>query len=385
MKRTSLLGFVGLLASVLAGCPIFSSSDTNGTHSCEGDSCGSGFPGGCTKPSDCLQNETCGPDGQCHSGDCTTSGCVAGFTCVVDPEEHTASCQSLGTGGAGGGTTTSSSSSSSTGTGAGGSTSVYCGHPADCAAGETCAKDGTCKAGDCNANACIFGFDCQSDGTCKSPNPAACDVDADCSAVMGSLCIAGHKGGGTCTPPSDQCFDQSQCDAGDKCVGGRCMLGCTANADCRDGFACDTTLKACSKAVKGCTITNDCGGPNTVCVAGACVPRSIGGVCPNANDVWAENGCIPNEAPTFTCVVDGTPDVCASGSICLHHSCWISCVSAGDTSCSTQSILNQCKQVTSSSGMHNVCGTAQNLGNQCDPTSGTSCAGGKICVDGFCK
>jgi hypothetical protein len=387
MKRTSLLGFVGLLASVVAGCPIFG-NETSSSQACVGDTCGSGFPAGCHQPSDCLQNETCGADGQCHTGDCTSAGCVGGLSCVVNPDTHTATCQETsssssgtGAGGTGGGT-----SSSSTGTGAGGSKPVYCGHPADCAVGETCTSDGTCKAGDCNANPCIFGYDCQADGTCKSPNAAACDVDADCSAVAGSICIAGHKGGGTCTQPSDQCFDQSQCDSGDKCVGGRCTVGCVANSECRDGFACDTTLKACVKAVKGCTITNDCGSANSVCVGGACVPRSTGGTCTNPDDVWAENGCIPNQAPTFTCVQDGVQDACQASSICLHHSCWISCDPVTMSPCSSQAILNQCKPVTSISGQYNVCGTSQNLGNACDPTANKACTSpGQICVDGFCK
>ena len=395
MKRLSLLGFVGMLASVLAGCPIFSGDGGGG--GCTGDACSTGTHiGGCSGPADCSQNETCGADGQCHTGDCTSAGCVAGYTCTVDPSTQVATCTNGGTGGTGGkGTGGSGAGTSTGGSGAGTSTGgtggvggkpVYCGHPSDCPAGETCAPDGTCKAGNCKLDGCIFGYTCDTtSGVCKG-GPNACDRNADCTG-SGYVCIAGPStSGGTCTQPADQCFDQSQCDSGDKCVAGKCVVGCTTVNDthCRDGFTCDTALGTCTKPLKTCTVTNDCGGANTVCVGGACVPRSSGGACPSG-DVWDENGCIPNQAGSFTCNADGVQDACAQGSICLHHSCWISCDAPSQTICDTMSTLNKCKPVTSSSGTHNVCGTTTNLGGMCDPTAGNSCSGGKVCVDGFCK
>jgi hypothetical protein len=231
-------------------------------------------------------------------------------------------------------------------------------------------------------NGCIFGYMCGSNGTCQGA-PNACDKDGDCMA--GYVCVAGPKGGGLCTQPSDQCFDQSQCDAGDKCVAGKCTKACTSNANCRDGYACDTTLGICDKPVQSCTVTNDCGGPDVVCVGGACVPRAKNGSCSNPGYVWTENGCIPNQAPTFTCVMDGVQDACAVGSICLHHSCWISCDMPNQNVCTNQPTLNTCKPVADGSSTFNVCGTSTNLGGQCDPTAGMMCTGGKVCIDGFCK
>jgi hypothetical protein len=405
MKRLSLLGFVGMLASVLAGCPIFSGDGGDG---CVGAHCATTgtYVGGCTGPADCSQNETCGADRQCHSGDCTSpeTGCVAGYTCIVDPTTQTANCVSGGTGGSGtGGSGTGGSTTSTGGAGTGGSTSstggagtggtgtggvggapVYCGHPADCPTGQTCAPDGTCKTGDCNALGCIFGYTCDTtSGLCKGA-ANGCDGNTDCTG-SGDVCIAGPTtSGGVCTQPADQCFDQSQCDSGDKCVAGKCVVGCATTADCRDGFKCDTALGTCSTPAKTCTVTKDCGGATTVCVGGACVPRSSGGTCASG-DVWDENGCIPNQSASFTCNADGVQDACAVGSICLHHSCWISCDAPSQTICDNQPALNKCKPVTSSSGTHNVCGTSTNLGGMCDPTAGNNCSGGKVCVDGFCK
>jgi hypothetical protein len=393
MKRLFLLGFVGLLASVLAGCPTSSGDGNSGTQVCTGDGCSSGTPPSCLHSSDCQVNETCGTDGQCHSGDCSVWGCSSGFSCTVDPSSQTSSCvpggSTTGTGGSGtGGMNTggmNTGGSTTTGAGGAGPAPVYCGHPSDCAAGQTCAPDGTCKAGDCNANGCIFGYTCAADGTCQAKSANACDKDAECTSLgAGYACIAGPKGGGVCMQPADQCFDQSQCDPGDKCAAGKCTQACTSNSDCRDGFACDTTLGICSKPVNTCTVTNDCGSATKVCIGGGCVPRATGGTCA-AGDVWDENGCIPNQAATFTCMQDGQQDACAAGSICLHHSCWISCDAPNESLCANQPTLNSCKPVTSTSGSHDVCGTGQNLGGQCDPTAGKTCSGGKVCIDGFCK
>jgi hypothetical protein len=224
------------------------------------------------------------------------------------------------------------------------------------------------------------------DGTCQSTTANACDSDAACAA--GSICIAGSDGkGGVCTSPANQCFDGSQCGPNEKCVAGKCTLGCTTNADCRDGFTCDTTHGICTVPAKTCKITNDCASAKEVCVGGVCVPRSNGGTCP-AGDVWTENGCIPNQAATFTCINDGVQDACAMGSICLHHDCWISCDPSTMVPCNTpNSQFPQCKAVVSSSGTHNVCGSSANLGNQCGAGSPNNamCTGANICIDGYCK
>jgi hypothetical protein len=357
MKRLSLLGFVGLLSSILAGCPIYDDQQ-------EGDRSPTNQnpPGTCVTSSDCGTNETCGKDNLCHSGDCTFSGCSGGLACVVDPETQTASCQP---------------DSSQTG---GGTNVIYCGNPKDCGTDQTCAPDGLCHAGSCTVTGCIYGFTCGADGACTRSNPAGCAVDAECAALgKGATCVSG-----VCTQPSDLCFDQTQCAAGDKCVAGKCTPSCSSKAcSTASGFACDTGLDVCLKPVKGCTITNDCGGPSAVCVAGACVPRSAGPKCP-AGDVWVDNGCIPSQSASFTCGADGKQDICLDGSICLHHSCYISC-EADATVCTTQPSLNQCKPVTTTSGDHKVCGSKENLGGECDPTTALLCSSAKICVDGFCR
>jgi hypothetical protein len=358
MKRLSLLGFVGLLSSVLAGCPIFEDSREDDS------SPSTDIPpstDSCSATSDCGNNETCGKDNRCHPGDCSFSGCSDGFTCVVDAAAQTASCKP----------------SSQV------SQPVYCGNPKDCLGdSQNCASEGICKTGSCSVTGCIHGYTCGASGTCTRTNPAGCAVDTDCAgAGAGFTCVSG-----ICTQPSDLCFDQTQCAAGDKCVAGKCTPACPTSASAcsaASGYACDANL-VCLKPIKSCKITNDCGGAKSVCVAGACVPRSAGAVCATAGTVWVDNGCIPDQKGSFTCGADGTQDVCLQGSLCLHHSCYISC-KTDETVCTSQPALNQCKSVTTTSGDHKVCGSKENLGNECDPTAAKACSVGNICIDGFCK
>ncbi|WP_437952863.1 hypothetical protein WME98_20740 [Sorangium sp. So ce296] len=377
MKRLTLLGLASVLAPLLAGCPIYDDADS---HFCDAEDCGPGIPSsdGCDEPADCGINETCGEDNECHVGDCTAWGCSDGFECVVD-DDHTASCVATGSTGQGGGG----------GGGGGGSDAVYCGNPDDCAEGETCAPDGTCQPGSCDQVlpsgeplGCVHGYVCEGagdDATCVPATPAACGADADCASLGADyLCVSG-----ICTAPQDQCFDQTQCPVNDKCVEGKCTPACSEDADCPSSYRCDTTLGICSQPAQPCVITDDCGGPSAVCVDGACVPRSDGEDCPEG-DVWVENGCIPNQSSNFVCGEDGAQDVCAPGSICLHHSCYISCGPSNPNACANQSpSLSECRTVTTFSGVHQVCGSSDNLGGECDPE--TSCADGGICVDGFCR
>ena len=351
MNQMPRIGLLVSLVAGLAGCPIFGGSSGDGPPTCD-------TYADCTQT--CTQDSECGANAYCSSyGNCTTY-----------PQTTTSS----GQGGHG-----SSSSSGSTGTG--GAPPTYCGHPSDCGSGETCAPDGTCHKGDCSTNGCIFGFIC--DGTtsppaCKSESPTACGADADCGAASGTKCVNGN-----CTIPADQCFDQTQCAAGDVCAAGKCTPSCSASQQCTGAYAC-SNVGTCTVPTKTCTITNDCGGPSEVCVDGACVPRAQNGSC-DVGFVWVQNGCIPDQHASFVCTIDGQQDACANGSLCLHHSCYISCALPNPNVCSSLPSFNQCKGVTTSSGAHQVCGSSTNLGGQCDPTAGLACSPGLICIDGFCK
>lgn len=188
-----------------------------------------------------------------------------------------------------------------------------------------------------------------------------------------------------CTPSGNQCVDRTQCNAEERCADGACVLACTSDAACRDGFTCNTALGLCTRAMASCTITDDCASATRVCVDGACVPRSSGATCASLGDVWKANGCVPEESGHFVCANDGVQDVCAAGSICLHHSCWISCDAPHQSVCASMTVLNTCKRLQEAGATYDVCATSQNLGGQCGAGgTGATCSGGMVCVDGYC-
>lgn len=373
---------LGALSLTLGGCPIWA-DDTNSTG-CFGDCCDGSCnnPDACSTQADCGLNEVCGSDNTCHIGDCTSWGCPTGAVCLTNVDGQSLCVDSTNNGGGssvGGG---SAGGASGTG-GSGGATPdpTYCGNPDDCGTNEYCAPDGTCHSGDCTQDGCIFGFLCDSSsGTsvCTPESPFACGSDADCSG-QGFLCVSG-----VCTAPSDQCFDQTQCPGGDVCADGKCVPSCANGETCPSDFSCSVDVGLCTTPVTSCSITNDCGSADVVCVDGACVPRSPDGTCPSGS-VWVENGCIPDQSGIFVCAIEGMQDACAAGSICLHHSCYISCAAPADQACVALPDFNLCKSVTTTTGSYPVCGSDANLGNECDPTASLSCSPGLICIDGFCK
>lgn len=367
MRRLASLAVLGFVAFTFGGCPIFSEND--GDY-CPDDRCYD--EGYCAAPYDCPSDEVCGSDNECHVGQCNTWECPSGFECVVTGF-HTFECveESSGTGAGGSG-----------GEGGGPADVVWCGNPDDCASGETCGTDGTCQPGNCSDVECIFGFACdetQDPPACIHANPAGCAADADCGALgAGYACVSGE-----CTAPADQCFDQTQCPSGDVCANGKCTPSCAGGDVCPAAYSCDA-VDTCTVPTNACQITNDCIGAVEVCVDGACVPRSFEGVC-LLDEVWVENGCIPDQSPLFICDVEGQQDACAVGSLCLHHSCYISCAAPNETVCTSLPEFDECKLVTTLTGEYEVCGSATNLGSECDPTAGLACGPGLVCIDGFCK
>jgi len=356
MRRFASILPLGLASVALAGCPVWNGSTEGSSDYCYEYDCGTTVttgPNTCSTAADCPSDQTCGADHVCIPFDNTGGSGVGGS----------------GTGAGGSGT--------------GGNVNViWCGNPDDCSAGETCAPDGTCQTGACDQIGCIYGYLCDAgaSNTCVRENPAACGADADCAQFGATFsCVSG-----VCTPPQDQCFDGTQCPSGNVCADGKCTESCSGSNTCSASYSCDASLGVCTVPANSCTITNDCGGPDVVCVDGACVPRSDEGSCPSGF-VWVENGCIPNQSGLFVCNIDGMQDACATGSICLHHSCYISCAAPNQNACSALPSFNQCKSVTTPSGTHDVCGSASNLGDECDPTAGLDCQPGLVCIDGFCQ
>jgi len=95
---------------------------------------------------------------------------------------------------------------------------------------------------------------------------------------------------------------------------------------------------------------------------------------------------VHSDSEVVTCTADGAQDKCQTGSLCLRHSCYITCDSdAGADACKNADKFNVCKSVTTSNGSYSVCGSNANLGSECDPTQNKACASPLVCIDGYCK
>lgn len=367
MKRFLSLGFFGLGVAMLAGCPIY--PDQADHRVCDGQNC-----------------YRC-PDDY-YSKDCTSWGCATSYDC---PSGYV--CSSYGSCVAGG-TYGGPVDASYPGPGS------PCARPTDCGGGLTCGADGICHSGDCGTSGCPSGYVCKlsggalacvgtstptDGGGAPDTNPPfnGCNGDADCPSPAGSRCLDG-----TCVAPANQCTDGTQCVSGSQCVQGACTPSCDASTPCPTGYACDTGKGVCTGNKTPCGNAADAGAcpSGTTCSQDHCVtPCNADGTC-SGKLVCVDGGCVPNAQAQFTCDKEGTQDACASGSVCLHHSCYIACdPDAGTGACKSADKFNVCTSVPTSSGTYSVCGSGSNLGTQCGPTNANACTGGKICIDGNCR
>jgi hypothetical protein len=388
MKRVIVGMAVVGAAAVLGGCPIYPSNTDYrvcGVYDGATDSC-----------YDCPDTSY---SGSCVPWQCSAdTDCGSGYTCT-----------SNNTCAAGGGADDGGSPNGQA-----------CTNPSQCSSQSTCAADGTCHTGDCisNNNGCVSGYVCKLSGgiaSCVAISPppgddsgsddsggdaatdssgddsgdggnkvVVCNLDSDCS---NAKCVDG-----LCTVAANLCSDGTECRVGGSaCVEGRCTQPCSqANPGCATGWSCNFLLNVCNINPMTCATTADCQG-GSVCVeahcAAPCTVSDGGALSCATGQVCVNGGCIPDEQAVFSCTNDGVEgppaNACAAGSLCLHHDCYVDCAGGdGGAGCGSNQV---CKQVTIVKGTFSVCGTATDLGSDCDPQTGLSCASAKTCVDGYCK
>jgi hypothetical protein len=339
MKRTIVIGLFGLGAAALLGCPVWGGGG--------GGECGGGE---CPAQTYCTSSDQCPGGYTCEDNECVYSFPDSGLD-VDAPSGDASDCSTKG-----------------------------------CPTGQVCSIVG--GAATCVPNG---------DGATESGPPpfTGCTSNSQCSdSGVGALCLDG-----VCTSEANECSDATQCLAGEDCVQGACVPTCSSSMPCPSGYSC-TTIGDSGSGSGVCTGNpTPCGGADggmtcsgdTTCVDQHCVPKCASGdaAC-SAGLVCVDDGCIPKQSPAFTCNTDGQAGDgkkgdCDVGSVCLHHSCYISCDPESGTSCMTADMFPICKPVTTGTGTYYVCGSSSNLGSQCDPTRGLNCTGSDICIDGYCR
>ncbi len=338
MKRLLLGVMIFGGAALLGGCPIY--PDDHSYQVCN----------------DCCTSADCGPGASCSS----TGYCVA-FTADASTSDNPCGICAPGT----------------VCTLAGGMTQCL---PLDGVEDASISDDAstqvmpvpTIDAGAADASPDATG---SSDG---STSGIACNGDSECGG--GAKCIDGF-----CTPQNQLCSDGTQCvTAGNACVDGVCLPTCATNAaPCPTGYACDFNRGICLVNPSVCATSKDCQG-GAVCVETRCVaPCASSDAGPQCSSglVCVNGGCIPEQQARFTCI-SGVNGACDPGSICLRGDCYPTCDTDGG-GCAPDAV---CKSVTVEKVPFRACGTATNLGNECDPAAGSFCDTTAIpCIDGYCR
>ncbi|MGH7271685.1 MAG: hypothetical protein ACREJ3_14735 [Polyangiaceae bacterium] len=355
-------------AALLGGCPVYSARGSD-FQVCNGAGCFdcpvSQYSNACV-PWSCLTDTDCPSAYVC---DVTTSACVsgcpacpAGMTCALS--NGVPQCTTLG---AGPGYDSGTPLPDATMDAASEAGSVSTG---DAAPGSGDAGDAQADAQ--KSGAAEAGLDAGSSG-------GGCNSDSACAGVVGAKCVDGQ-----CMQQAELCSDGTQCMVSDeRCVDGLCVPACSASSPCPAGYACDFNRGVCGSGPAPCSNSASCTG-GAVCVESHCVapcgPADSGASCAGGQ-VCINGGCIPDQEAQFTCAGDGT--ACgSSGGICVHGDCYSPCPGDGATCAGAEPV---CKEVPGNRGTYAVCGTATNLGDQCNPAAGVYCQNSQICIDGYCK
>ena len=182
---------------------------------------------------------------------------------------------------------------------------LLCNTTSDCRSGYICDSWSQCWPG-CEPGGCPAGQVCSSSSECvPDPNQTGvvggpCATDADCG--TGGQCLTAANGfpGGLCRGHQGCTESPDNCAAGQQCTPFTdnttwCMDTCNTAADCRTGYACDSSWNECWP---GCT-------------AGSC---ATGEVCNTTTNECETAPCTANSCPTGQicsnqrCVLDiGTP------------------------------------------------------------------------------
>jgi MYXO-CTERM domain-containing protein len=403
-----------------------------GTQSCGAYLCaGATCPTTCTLPTDCTVGNLCignkcvaplGIGSVCTaSSQCASGFCADGFCCNSACNGLCQACSALKTGGANGacvGVAAATDPDNECATQA----ASTCGTSGACNGTNACqqyAAGTTCVAPSCSGSTLDNGSSCNGTGTCTANGTQSCApyqcgvgaacklvcvVDTDCTA--GNLCIGGKCG--SPLPDGSLCLTAGQCNSGNCVDGVCCNTACSAGAcDACSVLAGAVTDGVCAMLTGNACDDGDVCTQADTCMAGTCSPGIVvqcvaidachtAGVCdpktgcsnPAAADGTAcvdKNGCTQNDTCQQGKCVGGpvcpAPDACSVGSCNALGTCDYAPVVDG-TSCDDGNLCTPTDTCTAGvcGGTPIPCAMADNCheAGSCDPKTGACAAGMEI-------
>ena len=277
----------------------------------------------------------------------------------------------------------------------------------------TCTSNSECPNGYCDASTmrcntavrCTTGAQCPISFTCDSRSfcvPGGCATNAECAAIATGLvcdatshrCTPGGRCasdsecastpatpvclGGSCQPRANQCqFDYQCTGAGQSCVDGRCVAGCTNSANCGTG-------QTCANGRCGYPTSGACGTPcatGQVCASGVCL-RTCGNDATCGAGFMCDNGvCRVDTRPRPFCTMDSE---CNRDSICYNGACRLLCPTPSvtpDGDCMRVDVqFNLCSRDAMGRAL---CTSTNEQMPQCARSA--NCAAGRMCVNARCQ
>jgi MYXO-CTERM domain-containing protein len=345
------------VAASCSGSTLTNASTCDGIGTCVAGgttNCGAYLCAGAACPTTCATTANCTAGNLCISGKCVpplvigsvctaanqcASGfCADGFCCGSACGALCQACSAAKTGGTNGtcgNVTIATDPDNECATQA----ASTCGTSGSCDGGGKCqlyANGISCVAASCSGSTLNNGSDCNGTGTCtpKGTTPCApyicgvgaackttCVVDTDCTA--GNLCI-----GGKCGSPLP---DGSACLSAGSCQSGNCADGVCCNTACNGG-ACDSCAMATGATADGvctmltgnaCDDSNPCTQTDT-CMAGTCLGATV--TCAAIDACHTAGSCDPlTGACSNPAASDGTScndgDGCTQADTCTQGKC----------------------------------------------------------------
>jgi len=320
-------------------------------------------------------------------------------------------------------------------------TTVGCSSSRDCAVGQVC-TNGVCVApppvdagmGATPDVATNTGVDASADGSDGDAGMGATTVDTGTDGSDGGLCTTGTRTTECSASGRSYCADllndrtdcgacNNSCSAGQQCLQGRCVSGCSANSDCAVGQVCVSSTCRTPPADAGACTTgtrttvcsasggsycadltsdnNDCGACGNQCAAGLqCQQGRCLKLCSASADCGSLNICVsgvcsydPAYAGGALCSTGPRPAVCLAGTGVLYCANLVTdvtdCGSCGHFCGSGSSCrMSHCDGELCGVGTNRWCNGVC-VDRLFDPTNcgvcGNVCAAGQQCVRGFCQ